>query len=283
VKYLKFFLDNCFTPLVLRTLVMMPLLLCLSCSLGKPLVIHEPSPQGVTPEVSLAQLLELIEKRENGLKGFKALLELTFSLKEGQERHTDSLNGALFFENGGAWRFKGFDLLGRTVVDLLITEEGFQIYLPSQKEYRAGTLDQIETLWPASSLVLPQHLFTMVNSLGPLTLEPVEIPMLEKGPAFSILHLLRLQETHAMLNRRVFFQGENLDMTQQELFNHDGNLEITIDYFNYKKVNGHRLPFQVIAKNQGHHASLTFKEIQPNPKFIPKDFQFSQLEGGGFP
>jgi hypothetical protein len=280
---LKFFLPKALNRQFFQTLILIPILFCISCSLGNPLIIKESTPQGKTPELSLAQLLKIIRERERELKGFKALVELNFSLWKDQEKHIESLKGALFFESGGAWRFKGFDLLGRTVVDLLVTKEGFQIFLPSQDQYRSGTLDQIETLWPASSLGFPHHLFTMVNSIGPLTLEPVETPMLEKGPNFSILHLLRLEKNHGVLNRKVFFQGETLDMTQQELFNQEGRLEITMDYLNYKKINGHRLPFQVIAKNQGHQASLTFKEIQPNPKFIPKDFQLSQLEGRGFP
>ncbi len=206
-------------------------------------------------------------------------MDVKFTLEERGKKQDHNLNGTLFFESGGAWRFKGFDLLGRTAVDLLITKEGFQIYLPAQNEFLSGTLDQLQELQLGTAVVLPNHLLTAVNALEPLSLDPLEIPMLEEKAEASVLNLFYLQGPRGILNRRAYFKGKDLDLTRQELFDAEGQVEMTVDYQDYQNLGGLRLPFRVSAKNRNSKAMLHFKEIKTNPGFGPRDFEIRRAMG----
>ena len=250
--------------------------LMISCATEK--IVPEPLLQPGLPALSLTQLLALIENRQKAFTGFKGVVEVGFKIKKesgGQSVH--KIDGVLYFEKSGPWRFQGFDLIGRTVVDLLITRGGFQIHLPFQGERFEGTLDQIPPIPLKSTHFLPQTLFPLVNTLGPLSLRPLEVPSLEKKKEAYYLHLHFFHGSQATLNRKVQYRGRGLDKTQVDLYDSAGNVELMIVYQDFRSVNGLRLPFQIKARMRDQELTLSFKEIQVNPIFDSKDFE---LYGG---
>ena len=257
-----------------RTLcLLLALLLLPSCTLNRATVQPTPFLQKGGKRLTLNQLLALVEERERAMRGFKALVQISTQEKRNPG---ESLTGSLFFESGGAWRFRGFDLIGRTVVDLLITREGFQIFLPRQGEHFMGTLDQIQPLHFNSGLPSPRHLLTLMNSLGPLFLEPLEIPMLEEQSDRYLLYLLLLQGSQASLKRKIWFEGEHLDLQREELFDSDGRLETVLSFEGHRDVAGFRRPHRVTAQEGERTVTLTFEEIEMNPLFGTEDFRLTE-------
>ena len=247
----------------------------ISCAPTK--IVLDPLLEPGLPALSLNQLLALIENRQKAFTGFKGLVKVGFKVKReprGQSVH--KIEGVLFFEKSGPWRFQGFDLIGRTVVDLLVTRGGFQIHLPFQGERFGGTLDQIPPIPLKSTHFLPQPLFPLVNALGPLSLKPLEVPSLEKKKETYHLHLRLFHGSQAFLNRKIEYSGRALDKTRVYLYNSDGDLEMMIAYQDFRSVNGIRLPFQVKARISDQELTLNFKEIQANPLFDSKDFELSE-------
>jgi len=245
-----------------------------SCAPKK--IVSDPLLEPGFPDLSLNQLLALIENRQKTFTGFKGLVEVGFKVKrEPRGQSLQKIDGVLYFEKSGPWRFQGFDLIGRTVVDLLITKGGFQIHLPFQGERFGGTLDQIPPIPLKSTHFLPQALFPLVNALGPLSLKPLEVPSLEKKRETYHLHLRLFHGSQVSLNRKIEYSGRALDKTQVDLYNSDGDLEMMIAYQDFRAVNGIRLPFQVKARMSDQELTLNFKEIQANLIFDPKDFELS--------
>lgn len=245
-----------------------------SCAPNK--FFPQPLLEPVPPALSLNQLLALIENRQKAFTGFKGIVEVSFKVKrKSGGRSVDKIDGVLYFEKGGPWRFQGFDLIGRTAVDLLITRGGFQIHLPFQGERFGGTLDQIPPIPLKSTRFLPQTLFPLVNALGPLSLEPLEIPSLEEKKESYQLYLRLFHDSSTSLNRKIEYSGRALDKTRVDLYNSDGDLEMSIAYQDFRSVNGIRLPFQIKARMNDQEITLNFKEIQGNPIFDSKDFELS--------
>lgn len=257
---------------------------------------YQVAPEPTPLSVSLKDLVDHLDKRMQSIQTSRSLLTIH---PAGRPPMTGSLSFSRSASGGPpSLRLKGFDLLGRTLFDLISVGDRVRAVIPAQQRIIESPSDQLDD----PSLPMPGSEMQQVISIavGPL-IELDETPVLEQQGALYIVHLIRVSATgsdrEGRLTKRLWFERHRLRLIRAEWFGRgepvhgepvqgeplgegelfgDGDRVVTaVEFQNYQTWSGIDWPGRMIVIRLQDESRLTleFHEVHFNIAISPEEFQ----------
>ena len=224
---------------------------------------------GLAGEASLEELIELMDRRYQELTTLKALLRVEAKMPSGN----GAFYGILLFRRPDQLRLKGLDLLGRPVFDLLTRGEEVQIYLPREDRTLTEGIESFPFFGERDALLKLSDLLEVLGASGGAYLDPALIPALEKGKSVYILYLFFLQDSRAILYKKLWLERIHFRLVREEIFDTAGQRRLTIYFDDYQKIEDQWRPLKVRAETrEDYQMSLDYSEVKLNPLLGAEDF-----------
>ncbi len=242
------------------------LALCLAGCMAKRVPVTETEQMR---DADLEDLVKLLESRYRDIDTLKALVKV--EAKTPEERN--AFDGILFFKRPDRLRLQGFDLLGRTVFNLIAQGEEVRIHLPGEDRVLSEEIDSYPFFGRGKTPVKLTDMLEVLGASGGIFLDPAVIPALEKDQTVYILYLFYMEGSRAVLIKKLWLERVHFRLVREEIFNPDGQRRMTIFFDDYQKIADHWRPFKVRAEIQGaYEFSLDYSEIKVNPPLGADDF-----------
>ncbi len=251
-------------------LICVLLVLCLAGCIAKRVPVTETERLG---EANLEDLVKLLESRYRDINTLKALVKVEAKTPEGK----NAFHGILLFKRPDHLRLQGLDFLGRTMFDLIARGEEVRIHLPGENRVLAEEIDPYPFFGEGKPPVKLTDFLEVLGASGGIDLDPTVIPALEKDQTAYILYLFYVQESRAVLLKKLWLERTHFRLVREEIFDPDGQRRMTIFFDNYQKIVDHWRPFKVRAETQGsYELSLDYTEIKVNPSLGAEDFSMTE-------
>jgi outer membrane lipoprotein-sorting protein len=246
------------------TLLILSLSGCSTKRVSAPVV--EVGPAG---DASLEELLELMDRRYQDLTTLKALLRVEAKMPSGK----GAFYGILLFRRPDQLRLQGLDLLGRPVFDLLTRGEEVQIYLPREDRTLTEGIESFPFFGEGHALLKLSDLLELLGASGGVYLDPALISALEKDKSVYILYLFLLQDSRAILYKKLWLERIHFRLIKEEIFDPEGQRRLAIFFDDYQKIEGQWRPLRVRAETQeNYQMNLEYSEVKLNPQLGAVDF-----------
>lgn len=201
-------------PVLTRAVVFLFLLLPLMAGcVPKQRIVEERPLQTAT----LEELLQRLTERTRAIETVRALLTVR---PEGRRSFTASMTyNRDSVGDSPTLRLTGFDLLGRSVLEINAEGESTRITVP-----RDGRMTEVPPDHPDLDAlpVQPRDFLTLVAAVVGPVINADEIPVFEKKGHFYIIHLIRLEQASGRLSKRLWIDRRNLNLTRIEIFGNGG-------------------------------------------------------------
>jgi hypothetical protein len=226
-----------------------------------------------------------LDHRTQSIETLKALLSIH---AQGQP----SVTASLFFSRsarGGppSLRLKGFDTFGRTLFDLISSNNRVLLRIPP--EGRVVEIGPGEGSPPSMSgemgLEAAELRQAVAALVGPFE-ESGEIPVLESIGTNYLVHLIHISGASGELTKRLWFERSDLRLIREEIFEagagKSGSIVVEFqDYRSWPVPAGADFdwPDRVIVTRprtddgEPNRLELDFREIQPNVVISPEEFR----------
>jgi len=242
-------------------------------------------PQPPLQTASLAELMTRLDHRTQSIETLKALLSIR---AEGQP----SVTASLFFSRsagGGppSLRLKGFDTFGRTLFDLISSNNRVLLSIPP--EGRVVEIGPGEGSPPSMSGEMgleAAELRQAVSALVGPFMESGEIPVLENIGTNYLVHLIHISGASGELTKRLWFERTNLRLIREEIFetgteSAGPTVVEFLDYRSWPVPAGAEIdwPDRVIVTRprigdgEPDRLQLDFREIRPNATISPEEYR----------
>lgn len=226
---------------------------------------------GFLGDADLEDVMDLLDRRYQDIFALKALVKVKAETPQGK----GTFHGILLFQKPDQLRFQGLDPFGRAVFDLVAMDERVQIYLPQENRVLTEGIDALPFLGQDQALLKVDDLLEVLGASGGAYLDPALIPALEKDPSSYILYLFYLQESQAVLFKKLWLDRIHFRLVKEEVFDSEGHKHMTIFFEDYKKVQDQWRPLRIRAQTRdSRQLNLDYSEIQLNPRLGIKDFTF---------
>jgi hypothetical protein len=276
----------------------LPLLLA-GCSLF-PTTRKLPMPKApsITQTATPEELVALLNRRWDGLNALTATVEIQASViktKEGLAKDYPTLRGWILMRKPSMLRVLGQDL-GVRVFDMASDGKEFLLSIPLQKRAIRGSnalkkksLNALENIRPgfffdamAVRGLEPDDLYSVVADSE--TEEDTARKHLYTVPEY-ILSISKPKPGSRQLTpvRVVTFNRNDLEPSQQDLYDNEGNLETQVFYSGYRDFGGSTFPSAITIKRPQEDIQivLTVEEVteNPNPPLGDDQFVVKPVEG----
>jgi len=242
------------------------LALCLSGCIAKRVPVTEIEKLS---EANLEDLVQLLESRYQDINALKALVKVEVKTPEGKS----AFQGILLFKRPDHLRLQGLDFLGRTMFDLIAKGEEIRLHLPGEDRVLSEEVDSYPFFGEGKIPVKLTDFLEVLGASGGIYLDPTVIPALEKDQTAYILYLFYMQESRAVLLKKLWLERVHFQLVREEMFDPDGQRRMTIFFDHYQKIADHWRPFKIKAETQGtYEFSLDYSEIKVNPSLGAEDF-----------
>lgn len=233
-----------------------------------------PAPQdGFPGEASLGDLMELMDRRYQGLTTLKALVEVEAKTPEGKGR----FYGVLLFQKPDQLRFQGHDFLGRMVFDLIARGEAVRIHLPQENRTLVEETDAFPFFGEQKTSLKLNDFLEVLGASGGVYLDSAWTPAIEKSDTAYILYLFLLQDSHAVLYKKLWLDRIHFRLMKEEIFHPEGYPHMTIFFDHYQKIENQWRPLKIRAQIEGdYQLSLDYSEVHLNPSLGPQDFSLAE-------
>lgn len=255
------------------------------------------APEPPLLSASLKDLLDRLDHRTQSIQTLKALLTIR------SERQA-AVTSSLFYSRSpeGAppsLRVKGFDSFGRTLFDLIWSNDRVLLTIPGQGRVLESGPDKREgPSLPAEFGLEAAELRQAVSAMVGPFVESGEIPVLEQvGPNY-LIHLIRVSGGGGRLTKRLWIERSRLRLIREEIFERAGSTEgpdsaavseeeaTVVEFLDYQPRSvpagaeidwPDRLVIIKIKPRAGtgeeSRLELKFIEVQPNAVISPEEFR----------
>jgi hypothetical protein len=261
-----------------------------------------PKAPSITQTATPEELVALLNRRWDGLNALTATVEIQASViktKEGLAKDYPTLRGWILMRKPAMLRVLGQDL-GVRVFDMASDGKEFTLSIPLQKRTIRGSnalkkksLNALENIRPGfffdqthCAMVVrglePDDLYSVVADSE--TAEDTQRKHLYTVPEY-ILSISRLKPGTRQLMpvRVVTFNRNDLQPSQQDQYDSEGNLETQVFYSGYRDFGGSTFPSAITIKRPQEDIQivLTVEEVteNPNPPLGDEQFVVKPAEG----
>jgi outer membrane lipoprotein-sorting protein len=251
----------------------------LSCAGPKKASLKELKTPGKYREVSLGELVSIINTQARFISNFRASIFIDF---KSASKKPQSIQGKLAIERPDKVLLVSYKELLPTLFTMVSDGTQFWLDIPSKKQVYVG---KNKSSISSSQQENPAYNLRPLHLVGALLLEEVELKdpsqffYLEVLPDTYVLNLGIKDETNSKYypQRRFYLERENLTITRYQSFDDKSLLVSDVTYDNYKKVGKMMFPYRVDINRpwEGIELALTFREIEINTDLNPKMFTFS--------
>ncbi len=216
---------------------------------------------GPRPEVSHSELLAILERRAEAIGSLRGLV--TLRVKGSRQ---GSLKGILVFQRPQNLRLQGLDLLGRPIMEFATDGDHFRIRMGKNAEPIEGRLADLS---PVSDdrfdSLPPSEIFEMVlSAAGGPRVAPGSLTAYESTPDHAVLYLLRVENQHGFLDRKIWVDRATRLPSREERFGPDGKVRLTVAFEDYQKVDPDAPPVatRVVGRTDRTEVDIEFEELQ---------------------
>jgi Domain of unknown function (DUF4292) len=196
-----------------------------------------------------------------------------------------TVSAFILFHKPNDIRIIGQDpVLHTTIFDMASMGKEFRIYITHGNRFLVGDNDvpgtsknKLEDLRPgallSALLIYPPNPQTEVTLLENDT---------EENQAVYVLLIIRREQNELMLDRNIYFDRTNLQITRQKIFNGSGTVVGDTAYSNWKTEHGISFPYQIdIQRPQDNYeVQLAVSNMEFNTaRVTPEKFVLTQPEG----
>jgi outer membrane lipoprotein-sorting protein len=235
--------------------------------------------RGPFPEATLEEIRNGLESRTRGLSSLKALMALRVM---GSER----LTASLVWQRPQQLRFRGFDPLGRTLFEVVVSEGFVHWGVPGRPPVPLGPVEQVSQSVVDETEALPvaiEDLVRIMEAMSGPAFRVGERPLLERPPGlYYILHSVITEGDTARLTKRFWIERRRLRLAREGFFRPDGFLDLALDFSDYRPTEQGEWPHQITVLKTGESRTVeaVIREIRFNVPIAPEEFR---LAGGAVP
>ena len=255
-----------------------------------------PKPPLITQTATPEELVALLNRRWEGLNTLTATVEIQASViktKEGLAKDYPTLRGWILMRKPAMLRVVGQDL-GVRVFDMASDGKEFTLSIPLQKRAIRGSnllkkksVNALENIRPgfffdamAVRGLEPDDLYGVVADSE--TVEDTARKHLYTVPEY-ILSISKPKPGSRQLTpvRVVTFNRNDLQPSQQDLYDSEGNLETQVYYSGYRNFDSAAYPTSIKIKRPQEEIQivLTVEEVKENPPLGDDQFVVKPAEG----
>lgn len=255
-----------------------------------------PKPPLITQTATPEELVALLNRRWEGLNTLTATVEIQASViktKEGLAKDYPTLRGWILMRKPAMLRVVGQDL-GVRVFDMASDGKEFTLSIPLQKRAIRGSnllkkksVNALENIRPgfffdamAVRGLEPDDLYGVVADSE--TMEDTARKHLYTVPEY-ILSISKPKPGSRQLTpvRVVTFNRNDLQPSQQDLYDSEGNLETQVYYSGYRNFDSAAYPTSIKIKRPQEEIQivLTVEEVKENPPLGDDQFVVKPAEG----
>ena len=255
-----------------------------------------PKAPSITQTVTPEELVSLLNRRWDGLNTLTATVEIQASVirsKEGVAKDYPTLRGWILMRKPSSLRVLGQDL-GVRVFDMASDGKEFTLSIPLQKRVIRGSnslkkrsVNALENIRPgfffdamAVRGLEPDDLYSVVADSE--TVEDAARKHLYTVPEY-ILSISKPKPGSRQLTpvRVVTFNRNDLQPSEQDLYDSEGNLETQVFYSGYRDFDSATYPSSITIKRPQEEIQivLTVVEVKENPPLGDDQFVVKPAEG----
>lgn len=215
-------------------------------------------PHGVQKrDISLEELLDLYQKRLDGKKRLKALMEVRADLSDrGIHRFQSS-----WHSHGDQIEIRGFDLFGGTLFDLGLNGSVFSITIPSEQKHFEGNLELFDEMAGEKIPFGSLDLIDWVKRRGIPELTTAQVPAIEEREESFILYLFTSERGRGILQQKIWIERTAFRVKKVELFDRAGKRRGMVELNDYRRIDGSDFPFSIRGFSQKATIALRFREV----------------------
>lgn len=241
-------------------------------------------------EATADELTELLRQRAEAIQTMKGLFRA--QIKGPGILLPQRIEGAMFYRRPDSLRLQGFNHLGGPLFDFRLDNDLYALRLATTGQVYAGKAAELERM---GKIGRPFRLSVWAVN-GAVAVSPVRVDEQVRLSTEDQLYRLDVLTPVQAQNgggfrptRRIWFDRHNLQVVQEDLLDHAGQVDATSRFADYRAValpsiNGSATglglstilkPFKVTTED-GHGQGtlqLTFHEIVPNPALKPGELE----------
>jgi outer membrane lipoprotein-sorting protein len=237
---------------------------------------------------TLAQLLEQVRQQQDAIRTINGVVELqptVSSVQKGEVVTYRDVRAFLLVRKPANLRMIGqFPVVRNTAFDLASDGEHFGLYVPTKNRYIEGNSREGKRSKSALENLRPQHILDVLLVSSPETgREQAALEVATEGQkSYYIVLILRPGADGALLlERKLWFEREQLTLARLQIFDAGGALESDVSYSNYGEFGDIRYPQQIVFNRpqDEYGLMLMFSEIKFNEPLADDKFQLSPPAG----
>ena len=221
------------------------------------------------PNISLDKVIPVLKERAKKIKTIEATLTITIHNQnlEGPRK----LKGFIAIRKPGTIRFKGFVSFGLEVFDLIISNNDFQLFLPTKNELHQGNLEDAHDTLTTLPL-LPENIISVFDS----TIFDSSQLSCQESEGLYLISLFPRSNDPSEKNKQLWFEKKQLKLTLMDIYS-KGELDLRYTFNNHKCINENYFPYRVtITKVQeGTSINVTVNTIKVNYPIDSNAFRFN--------
>lgn len=236
-----------------------------------------------------AELLERYSRQADGIRSLNAAVKMkaeTGSAFAGVIKEYRQIGGYILAERPGWIRVIGqAPVVGSDIFDMVSDGKTFRMYIPSKKKFLVGPARLEHAGKNAVENLRPQPLYeAMLWEKIPAT-DPVVVEQEDEEQPLTrnyVLTVLRHVGENWEIDRRVWFDRSDLQVSRMEIFGAGGRLESDIRYSGWQaEAGGPLFPGQIVVKQPRGDYSLEIDvtRVRLNEEIPAERFQLKQPAG----
>jgi len=247
---------------------------------------------------TLAQLVARVADDAGKIKTLNATVDIateTGGPKKGRITEFQEIRGYVLVRKPETLRMIGlFPVLRNTAFDMVSDGDRFKLSIPTKNKFIIGTKEVKENAKPGLENLRPQAIMDAIL-LRPVD-EGNEIAVLEQSmemivdththrrveqPNYVVLVLRKAPDGRWALNRKIYFNRDDLTVRRQELFDQAGNMATAATYDNFTDHEGVSFPniIKVERPIEEYTITLGVVKLKLNAPLRDDQFELVQPEG----
>ncbi len=252
--------------------------------------IHTPAPAGPLHDASLAELVAKIDAWSGPIHSMKASVDLaptSGSVYSGVIKEYHDVKGAILVQRPSTIRMQGLAPLVRTTIfDMASNGEKFSLYIPIKQKFITGRNAVQHKSKNALENLRPQHILQAlivppINADRETTYKRKVAPHSQPNKRYFVVSILEQTDHHLTLQREIWFDRSNLEMTRVQFYDSEGTCTEDVSYSDYQDFKGIHYPthIQLERPEDDYEVTITIEKATFNTPIPPENFELNKPEG----
>ncbi len=238
---------------------------------------------------SRQELVDRYNRQAGGVRSLHATVQLkaeTGSAFAGVIKEYRQINAIVLAEQPSSIRVVGqAPVVGSDIFDMVSDGETFRMYVPSKKQFLVGPAKLQQAGKKAIENLRPQPIFDALlwPQIGPEETVVLEQEFKQQPPERDyVLTVLRRSGNGFEIDRRIWFDRSDLDVSRVEIFGPGGSLESDIRYGAWSGEGGEpAFPRQIVLSrpHEDYRLEIDVVRLTLNEPIPPAQFELAQPAG----